>query len=226
MQKIKDDIEHSWRVENGKVFWGSSNKPIRGADAASFEPLNEIWARDKKHIFVYDTVLRGADVSSFQILNMLYAKDDSMAYYSYGRIKDADPSTFIALDDGVRNTPYNWKSYGGFASDGTNIYHYDLTVGKPSLLRGADPDTFEVLSSSFARDCKFVFHKHTKLPRANPETIKVLGFNYARDSSRVYYINRLIKGADPSTFVEEPDGKGILGADKYHSYERDEQLSR
>ena len=213
---IKED---AWRIEGGKVYWGSSGKPMRGADAATFKVLNEIWAKDAKRVFVYDSLIRGADAESFEVFNCLYARDSTRAYYSYGIIKTADHSTFRALDSGIRNTRHPWKSHSGFAADTDAVYHYALTVGKPSILKGADPATFESLGCDFGKDSERVYFQHARVPKADPSTFRLLGFHYATDGKKIFYANRIVEGADVDSFKEDPDDD-TAGRDRFRFYKR------
>lgn len=210
--------EHAWRVEEGKVYWGSSTKPIRGADATTFRVFNTIWARDEKRVFVYGSLIRGADADTFEIFNELYARDCSRGYYSFGVIKTADPTTFRALDSGLRKTRYRWKSHSGFAADSENVYHYTLTIGKPSILRGADPSTFEPIGCDFGKDAKHVYKGHSKIPKADPSSFRLLGLQYATDGKRIYYGNQIVEGADVDSFEEDPNND-TSGKDRFRKYQ-------
>jgi hypothetical protein len=209
--------EHAWRIEAGKVYWGDSGKPMRGADAATFQVLNEIWARDAKRVFVHDSVIPGADAESFEVFNKLYARDRGRAYYSFGIIKTADPSTFRALDSGVRKTRSPWKSHSGFAADRDAVYYYKCTIGKPTILKGADAATFEPIGCDFGKDARNVFYTNAKVAKANPATFRLLGLHYATDGKRVFYGNRLVEGADAESFQEDPDDD-LNGRDRFGSY--------
>jgi len=204
--------EDAWRIEGGKVYWGSSGKPVRGADAATFSVFNQIWARDSKRVFVYDTLIRGADADSFEVFNELYARDKNRAYYSCGTIKNADPSTFHALDNGLRKTRYRWKSHSGFAADKDAVYHYTLTIGKPSVLRGADPSTFKPLECDYGIDADRVYFQHTRVSKARPASFRLLGLHYATDGKHIFYGNWIVDGADVASFVEDADD-GTIGRD-------------
>ena len=219
-EPIKED---SWRIADGKVFWGRSGKPIRGADAATFCVLNQIWARDSKHVFVYDSLIRGADAGSFEVFNELYARDINRAYYSFGAIKNADPATFHALDNGLRKTRYPWKSHSGFAADRAAVYHYTLTIGKPSILRGADPASFKPLECDYGMDASRVYFQHTRVPKAKPPSFRLLGLHYATDGKHIFYANRVVEGADVASFSEDPDD-GTIGRDAFTQYRTGERM--
>src|SRR5437868_5265165 len=74
---------------------------IKGVDAATFERLSHVWARDKKQVYYVGKRLAQADRESFQVLNEIYAKDRFRAYYATGVIKEANAASFVVLDDGI-----------------------------------------------------------------------------------------------------------------------------
>ena len=209
--------EDSWRIEGEEVYWGSSRKPIRGADAATFKVFNKIWARDAKRVFVHNSLIRGADPESFEVFNELYARDCNQSYYSFGTIKTADPSTFRALDNGLRKTLYPWKSHSGFAADKDTVYHYTLTIGKPSVLRGADPSSFKSIGCDYGMDANRVYFQHKRVPKAKPSTFRLLGLHYTTDGQHIFYGNRIVDGADVNSF-EEDANDGTMGRDDFREY--------
>jgi hypothetical protein len=214
-EPIKED---SWRIKDGNVYWGKSGKPMRGANPATFRVFNQIWARDAKRVFVYDSLIRGADSESFEVYNELFARDKNCAYYSFGVIKNADCATFRALDNGIRKTRYRWKSFSGFAADKNAVYHYTLTIGKPSILKGADPSSFQSLGCDYGMDSERVFFQHTRVPKARPSTFRLIGLHYATDGHHIFYGNRIVDGADVTSFMEDPDDD-INGRDAFRRYQ-------
>lgn len=189
-----------WKVDAGHLFW--NDHLVKGADASTFEPLSETWARDSRNVYCQNKRIIGADVGTFEVLNPLWARDKGMAYYTYGRVKDADPSSFKSLDDGI--VPLE-EGYGelnaGYATDGQFVFHYLMTVGKPSKLPKADPSTFEVIGPSFGRDAHAAYYERFRIPGASPATLQHLGGIYSTDGNMVFYGNGVVVGAHPDSFV-------------------------
>jgi hypothetical protein len=204
---------------NGKVYWG--DRVVKGADYHTFTPLNHLWARDSRHIYVYDSRLRGVERDSFLILNPLFAKDRTRVYFLSGTIREASAPTFRALDAGWFLDDCDMVSYQGYGADDMNVFHYVLTVGKPRRIKAADVATFRVLDYGFAVDKAQVYYEGVRLPRAEPAKFRILGHLYSTDDTRVYYLNRPLIGADPATFTVR--GKDQLDAsDKNQRYYRGE----
>lgn len=198
---------NSYQIRDGRVWYGSSE--LKGVDLATFEPLGRYWARDAQHVYTQSSVNRNADRETFQVLNHLYTKDKNHAYYLSGIIKEADAATFRVLDEGRYPRP-GWPTpsedsdsgwaFEGFACDATQVFHYVMTIGKPCVLRGADPATFEVLPYSYGRDAKSAYYAKYRLKGSRPATFRLLNQHFAVDDHSVFYGERAIAGADAASF--------------------------
>lgn len=197
----------SYNVQDGRVRWG--HQEVKGADTATFESLGRTWARDAKHVYTLNSQNRLADRETFEVLNHIYAKDKDHAFCLSGVIKEADAATFRVLDEGRYPHP-GWPApsedsdsgwvFEGFACDATQVFHYVMTIGKPCVLRGADPATFEVLPYSYGRDAKSVYHEKYRLKGARPEAFRQLNEHFAVDDRSVFYGERAVAGADTASF--------------------------
>lgn len=186
---------HTFWIWGDRVFWGHYEIP--GADATSFGWMNEIWACDRAHIYNHYSRIREADYDSFEIINPLFARDKRNVYCVSGICKQCDVTTFKVLDDG--KCRYH-ESPCGYARDRNNVYFHDSGEGNARLLRGADPDGFQVLKHAFATDGRHVFVFGRRISKAKPESFKVLNRFYSLDESRAYYLDFEIIGADLKTF--------------------------
>jgi len=198
-----------YHLFDGRVRWQGHD--VTGADPATFSPLNHIWARDANHIYTQNSVNRLADLETFEVLNHLYARDKNHAFYLSGIIQEADAATFRVLDSG-RHIREGWTrkpenedddlgfDYEGFACDATQVFHYVLTIGKPCVLRGADPATFKVLPNSYGRDAKSVYYEKYRLKGAKPQTFRQLNQHFAADERGVFYADRTMDDADAASF--------------------------
>lgn len=203
--KISWSKEH-YQLEDGKVHWWDYE--LKGADVASFAPLNHIWARDSKRIYTQNSANKLADRKTFQVLNHIFAKDKNRVFYLSGWIKEADVNTFRVLDEGRfcddesssgKVSEDAWD-YSGFACDATQVFHDDMLEGKPVVLRGADPKTFRSLQFGFGKDSDAVFHGRWKLKKVNPQTFRVLNQSFSTDGKRAYYFDQEIASADAASF--------------------------
>jgi hypothetical protein len=53
---------------------------IKRADAATFAPLNDNYAKDKKYVFYQDSLLKNADYESFRVIDKDKAEDKMRKY--------------------------------------------------------------------------------------------------------------------------------------------------
>jgi len=81
-----------------------------------------------------------------------------------------------------------------WSNDGKNVCH----MGRP--VRGADPETFEVLLGNYAHDARSVFFGSTKSPIIKRASFRVLNANFGVDASKAYFVVTPIRNADPKTF--------------------------
>jgi hypothetical protein len=73
------------------------------------------------------------------------------------------------------------------------------------VLRGADPETLEIINEDYARDKNAVFHtrRHSgpcEIEQADPETFTVLSERYSKDEYHAFHECSLLRNADSKTF--------------------------
>lgn len=66
-----------FRDKNSVYYY--SNK-IKGADVATFVPLNDNYAKDKKRVFYQDSLLKNVDYGSFRVIDKDKAEDKLRKY--------------------------------------------------------------------------------------------------------------------------------------------------
>jgi DKNYY family len=218
--KFKYDSEfRPYKVEGDAVYIDdklSDAELIEGADAATFKPLNHHFSSDAKHVFSGTKILRGVSPASFRVLNELYAIGGKKVHYSFGWVPTADYKSFEALDAGFWHGDYGIM-FEGYARDKNGIWFYSLTIGKPRILKSADPESFKVLRCAFARDARRVFSDGLPVPKADPASFKLITQRYARDRSRIFYGDAELKGVDYDSF-ESVNARKNQAKDKYHLY--------
>jgi len=176
--------------------------------------------RDGK-VYSAGRILRGADAPTFGVLNYLYARDAARVYYPFGTIKEADPLSFQALDSGARfSGPGRFLlSFESYARDQNNVYHYAYTVGKPSVIRSADPPTFQSMYGRFGRDEQSVYIGHTRINHAQVKSWTLLQGAYSCDDDFCFYGSKRIAGAHRASFICLPSPGGTWAKDKYRYYD-------
>jgi hypothetical protein len=190
---------------------------IKGAEVATFKPLNHHFSVDAKHVFADTESIRGVGPDSFQVLNELYARSGNKIYYSYGTVPAADCETFEVLDAGHWSSDYG-VIFEGYAKDRNGIWFYAKSFGKPRVLTKADPGSLAVLPYGYAKDAVRVFFEGLLIAKAKPESFTLITQRYARDSKRIFYGNTVLEGVDYDSF-EVVDAKKNRAKDKQHLYE-------
>jgi DKNYY family len=202
-------------VDGDKVFWfggigSSATVEVVGADADSFDPLGNTYARDRSRVYHQGQVLADADPSSFDLIDHNHAKDRSHVWYGDHLVSD-DPTHFVLLD-------------GGMAKDSKAVYCDDgeVLTDDPAhfeILRASDTDT----GTSYTKDSRTVYHHCQPIPGADVATFRLLDtgfFGYAVDARHVYLYENTIPGADPRTFRILYNNEWCA-ADDQHAYKRD-----
>jgi hypothetical protein len=211
--KFAEKPESQYWVQDGVVHFRFN--PIKGADAESFRCYLSGYAVDKKNCYSSGKRLK-ADRATFEVLNFTYSKDKNNVWAMGIRIPTADPKSFEVCDDGAfllsDDDTLVWYGYG---KDKNGVYYYDYD-GKPTLLKKADPATFESLGDKlFGRDAQHVFINAAVLPKADPATWDVIAGGYSRDAKRVFFQKETLPAADPKRFkvLTKGDAKLRAGCD-------------
>jgi hypothetical protein len=197
--------ESPFKERNG--VWYYNLAPIAEADAKSFQPLTEHYAKDKNRVYYAETyrdgrdyfttkrnrvwVIEGADAATFRYIDRGYARDRASMFFQglFFPVKDID--TFELLDY-------------GFAKDRISGYYHERPVP------GSDGSTFVSLDSHYSKDAKNGFfsdlqsrpdgplRRTTQLRGAKPESLSALENRYAADAEQVYYEGKVLTGAASS----------------------------
>ena len=171
----------------------AAKKP-KGYDPATFERLNESFAKDINHVYFYNEILEVANPKTFRALDEDYSADSRHVWYRKDIIEGANPQTFVApeknnsLDISIdlahddhdyynQNNPLHVADMGSFkridgswAVDRQNVYYIGLEaeIGKDIVPIG-DFRTFRVLNDFYAADAKYVYYKN-KVVRQQQES--------------------------------------------------------
>ena len=173
-------VYSSWDEGNGH-----QTSTLDGADAASFQDLNGVYAKDRSRAYYKAGLIAGAQSASFVALTETYARDDTQVYYEGKPVPGADPASFSVMPNDL-----------GFGRDSKNVY--DGTV----VIHACDPASFRLLERPWFSDAKCAYVNGVQLPGADPASFVVLNFTYAKDAAHVYTNLRpyVIDGADAATF--------------------------
>ncbi|GHA63429.1 DKNYY domain-containing protein [Photobacterium aphoticum] len=136
-----------------------------------------------------NNVVEGADLDTFEVLNEKYARDKNSVYYGPTKISTvADRDTIQIINHFVVK-----DKAGVYVNDGGLLKrlskrHEFMTV------RDADPDTFEIITNSWAKDKQHYYYDY-RIMDVDYDTFEILSDDVAKDKHAVYIKsdNRFVK---------------------------------
>lgn len=202
-------------VENAGYFteWGNVYYQPKGTfegdeikleevDSGSLEILDDIYAKDKNHVYFRGVIIEGVDLETMEFLGYRFLKDKNHVYYGEKIMKDADLKTFQIVA-------------GHYAKDKNHVY-MGMALGVV-IVEGADPETFEILDKNtfiadYSRDKNYAYFRGKKIPESHGPSFALLENDYSIDKNHVYHLDylpedeykyqvRIVKNANPETFV-------------------------
>ncbi|HYG66038.1 MAG TPA: DKNYY domain-containing protein, partial [Anaeromyxobacteraceae bacterium] len=207
---------------------------VAHADAATFRPLNETFARDLDRAFAEIRLIPGADVASFEALSPAFARDAKRVYRYDEPVEGADPATFVPLDeDWGRDARFVYRRTlrfpkcdpGTFHRVGEHLYADRATVYFDEMpgatgdffvkrIPGVDFATFVQLNGTYARDARRVYVDGAELPGADAATFSVVGLFAARDVHRCYAMEHPLPCSDAVVLPRDyPSSHTKMGPD-------------
>jgi hypothetical protein len=185
--------------------WTFRGSVIEGADAATFTPLSDHYAKDRRRVYYADTyrdgkeyfsvahvrikVIEGADAASFRYIDRGYARDATHVYDEGERRAVGHAASFALLDY-------------AFARDKVAAYCHVTPIA------GSDAASFVVLDSHYAKDRARVYWCGME----------------SDGGARRPYVKIKALDADPATFaVADTVGGDADAADARGSFKRGER---
>ncbi len=223
---------------------------IENADGASFELLEQGYAKDQYSIFFgtsylsgesYYTqrtitleLLEGENPDDFVVLQDDYAKGTRSAYWNGKPLNDSHGPSFEVLGSGFardKNTGY-YEFHKIYGSQGSSFYllEYPHTSDSKSVyyeyfeIVDADPNSFVKLSFYFAKDANYVYHEYERIQEAHaPSFVLFENSGYAKDNYNGFWNKTLIIDVDIATFEAKPFSQFARDANNY--FYREQTLS-
>ncbi len=216
--------------------------------------MNDAFARDSTTVYYKQYPVDHADVASFEALDDHYAKDINNAYYcdeyregqnyyltkrqTVLTIPNAQTASFVTLENGYakdslkgyfQGTPFAVKDLATlksldmfFAKDDVQVYLNMLPV------EGSDGKTFELIDRNYAKDTGQVYffeftgglQKSILVLPCNSASFEILEYPFAKDASSVFYAGKPIKGADALSFQILKNGYARDKSNVYFTYKK------
>jgi hypothetical protein len=167
------------------------------------DSIYPIWTTDDRHVYSLGRRIR-AEHASFRMLNDVFARDRSTVFAAHGPLREADAESFEIVS--------TWRDdeigmYHSYAKDRANVFFHS-GMGKPRLIRGADPSSFKWIGMDYGADSRRVYLAGNLVEGADPATFRRHKGPYATDASHCFYGTRRLRKLAPSTFsVIECEGR-------------------
>lgn len=187
-----------YRVSDGMVYY--QNKKIADADPATFQELEDGWARDRNAVYEEGYKKAFLNPATVHVFPHVYIMDKTAVwvygtgYYLRVEKTDADPTTFTVISH-------------GYGKDKNNVYYFAQKIANADVqsftpLRDAAHSSAEGSASSwYAKDIHSAYYRSTVIQNADVQSFVFLGGEYAKDSRTVYYEGNPIANADAGTFA-------------------------
>ena len=125
-----------------------------------------------------------------------YETENNVCFsYAIGATSDSQELVYVHLSNADKKT-FN-RINGRYAKDIKNVYSVlDPRINRLSaptiqivIIKGADPQTFEVLDGFWAKDKDSIFYKHREISEIDMETFELLDNLRIRDKNYIFEIN-------------------------------------
>lgn len=218
-----------YRQKDGKVTF--NGKEITDKN---FIVLSSEFAKDSTVAYYKSRAFQYADVASFEAVDEHYAKDKNKAYYcdeyregqnyyltkqqTIEEVSGAMPATFVTAGNGYAKDsrqayflgrPFKVKDIKSFQAINASFSKDNVQAYLNRVpIVGSDGKTFELLDEFYAKDTNHIYYcehistsdqKVTVLP-CDKASFVLLDYPYARDKSTVFYNSKKIAGADAPSF--------------------------
>ena len=165
-----------YEVRGNQVYYtwwtfsfGHQDSLLVGADADSFEELEDWLGRDKSHVWYKARLVVGCDPQTVKVVKKGLICDKKDYYFEGAPMHVKDMATFEIVD---------YNDYCLWAKD-SKCGYFDSTQ-----IEGIDSETFKSVDTFVAKDKYHVYRFGQVLPLADPDTYEELEGSYAKDKAR------------------------------------------
>lgn len=224
-----------YKERNGKISF--NGKEISDK---TFVVLSDEFAKDSATAYYKDKAFAYADVATFEAVDEHYAKDKNKVYYcdeyregqnyyltkrqTIAEVNDAHPASFVSLDYGYgkdRDRAY-FEGNAFSVKDVATLVSIDRHFSKDNVhayldlipVAGSEGETFELIDRNFAQDAHHIYYysytgdEKYAIARLSCDkaTFEILDYQYSRDKDHVFFLGSIMDGAKPAAFTVLTDG--------------------
>ncbi|MBD1364836.1 DKNYY domain-containing protein [Mucilaginibacter sp. ZT4R22] len=181
-----------YKIENDKVYYEYWNEAVGhgkllmpSANAKTFESIgfkcdcNFNFGKDKNHLFIDGVPVKNIDPHSFKFLgNYVFADKDSA--YFFGFYNDINNCAIKGIDlKRLQLIKYPWSKAGDIL-----IHGYDT-------IKLSDISDFEPIDKDWGRTKSKVIQENTILKGADPNTFEIINSYSGRDKRHTYEFGKI-----------------------------------
>ena len=184
-------LSNGYSFDRGSVYYRDDKLDI---DPTGFEVLGDHWVKNNAQVYFMFTPRSGQELGSW-----LWSEGEDGDFYKLNSLlgffsRAVDVESFTLLTDYL-------------ASDNRQVYYFNTyaPVKAPSVLKGADPETLDIIDQNYVRDKDTVFYTRQHygpcmIEKADPESFVVLSESYSKDKHSAFHECSLIENADAKSF--------------------------
>lgn len=219
--KDKDKAYYCDEYREGQNYYLTKKQTIvtiENAMPASFESLQDDYARDARQAYCKGIVFKVKDVASLTVIDGRFLKDKYQVYFEKAPVKNADVNSFRILNN-------------NYASDTNRIYYYGFHNEANNGIHEVpcDRESFALLEYPYSKDKGAAFYVYTKISGSDASSFAVVGNGFSKDKYHVYIEAKILKGADAASFAIIPQEESLEDAnytkDKMHVFYKDKMLN-
>ncbi|NDV68497.1 DKNYY domain-containing protein [Dysgonomonas sp. 25] len=144
---------------------------ISHVDYATFEVIQDDWAKDKKRCYYQSYSLPYADPKIMLPIDSFYAVSDDKFFYKYRWIEGADASSFCIIDD-------------TYSKDKDHVYR------EGRVLPDCDPSTFRLIENPVSYDKNNVYSYNKQVAKVDGATLTHFFDDWYKDKDSLYWLPR------------------------------------
>lgn len=210
----------SYFISETEVSWittGTLNsntlvyEELPDANVEKFRILSDKFGADDEHVFYSGIPIPFADGKTFRVLSEYYGADKQSVFFKGNILKGASPEEIKVLSE---------KFLGSYAKDSNRAYFNYL----PFSLCHAESFHIDKSHTAWAMDNQCVYYEGISFVPEDIDTFETISSWYAKDALKVYYEGRIVEGADPESFELVYRNYSIDGRDKFGCYKDDKKI--
>ena len=147
------EIDDCGYFATDRSFVYFQDKRIEGADAETFEFVEDGFGKDKDHGIYRGSLIVSSDAETFAVIGRGYARDSNDIYFGENPLNSCNPPSFklMSFPEMESNAISSWMYGSPWAGDDCKVYHNGKKVPTENV------DSLVILNYLFSKDPSYVF---------------------------------------------------------------------